>query len=325
MITKKARVEAALRGEILDRPPYSFWTHFPGTDLDPAAIAATTAAFARELDIDLVKAMPNGFYCVEDWGVSVDYSAIAAGGVARQLASPVAAPEDWERLAMLDVTQGALGRELDHLRRLIAALGPDWPILATVFSPLTTAKKLGGAAFKEHLRTGRAALHKGLGTIAAVTAAFARKAIEAGCAGVFFAVQDATPASGEALYREFGVPYDEAALAGARLGWLNTVHMHGDAILFDLLSAYPVDCLNWHIGETAPSVVEYRASGGRKPILGGLRRMSITSRQRADIDADLAAARAANGARGIIFGPGCVIRHPVDRAFLKEIAAAICK
>jgi len=38
-MTKKERIQAAIRGEKPDKMPYSFWTHMPGTDLDPEAIS----------------------------------------------------------------------------------------------------------------------------------------------------------------------------------------------------------------------------------------------------------------------------------------------
>ena len=92
------RIRATLEGREVDRPAYSFWTHFPEIDLDPPAIAAATVAFARPLALDFVKAMPNGLYCVEDWGVVPDFSAIAAGGAAKVTQAAVSAPEDWQRI-----------------------------------------------------------------------------------------------------------------------------------------------------------------------------------------------------------------------------------
>jgi hypothetical protein len=32
------RVKTTLRGEAVDRPPYGFWTHMAGIDLDPARV-----------------------------------------------------------------------------------------------------------------------------------------------------------------------------------------------------------------------------------------------------------------------------------------------
>jgi uroporphyrinogen decarboxylase len=75
MLSKEERVRRALASAPLDRPPYSFWSHFPGIDLDPEALVAHTVRFAAELDLDFVKAMSNGLYCVEDWGMTAVASA----------------------------------------------------------------------------------------------------------------------------------------------------------------------------------------------------------------------------------------------------------
>ena len=199
------------------------------------------------------------------------------------------------------------------------------PVLATTFSPLTIAKKLGEAAFRAHVASHPELVRDALGEIAATVAAFSRAAIALGCAGVFFAVQDATSATGTERYRDLGASFDALALAGAAGGWFNVIHMHGDDILFDLLADYPVTALNWHVGETPPTIADYRARGGRKPVVGGLRRMPITAGDREAVRADLAAVLAADGGRGVIVAPGCVIRHPVDRALLAQVAADITK
>jgi uroporphyrinogen decarboxylase len=325
MMRSVDRIRATLEGRQVDRPAYSFWTHFPEIDLDPPAIAAATVDFARPLALDFIKAMPNGLYAVEDWGVVPDFSAIAGGGAAKVTRSAVDAPDDWTRIRRRDPTAGALGRELDHLRRLVAAFGPDVPVLATVFSPLTIAKKLGPEVFGAHLASHPQRVRDALGEIAATTADFARAAITLGCAGVFFAVQDATSATGAERYGALGVPFDRIALAGAASGWFNVIHMHGDDVLFDLLAGYPVHALNWHVGETPPTIAQYRAGGGTKPVVGGLRRMPITAGDRAAVRADLAAALGTDGGRGVIVSPGCVIRYPVDRALLAAVAADITK
>ncbi len=61
-------------------------------------LADTTAAFAVRYDLDFVKSMPNGLYCVEDWGCACDYRAIARGGVARVTRPAVTAAADWRAL-----------------------------------------------------------------------------------------------------------------------------------------------------------------------------------------------------------------------------------
>ncbi|MBY0440096.1 MAG: hypothetical protein K2W80_18085, partial [Burkholderiales bacterium] len=78
-----SRLKAALRCAPVDRPPYGFWTHLPGTDLDPLRLAEETAAFADRFDMDFIKSMPNGFYMAQAWGCPVDFSEIPKGGVGK--------------------------------------------------------------------------------------------------------------------------------------------------------------------------------------------------------------------------------------------------
>lgn len=323
--TRLDRVRAALRGEAPDRPPYSFWTHLPGIDLDPIRLADETAAFCTRYDVDFVKAMSNGLYPVEDWGCVCDYSDIARGGVAKVVKPAVADIADWPALPRVDVTRGSYGRELEHLRRLVGQVGADTPVLATVFSPLTIAGKLSNGASRGHIERDAQRVIEGLEAITEVTCDFTRHALESGCAGIFLAVQEASrSAFDEAAYRRFGEPYDRRVLEAARAhgGWFNTVHIHGEDILFELLKDYSVSALNWHIGETPPSIADYRR-GGDKPILGGLQRTHLTRCDRAGIGDDIDRAMRETQGRGLLLAPACVIRHPVDDAMLRWTAERI--
>jgi uroporphyrinogen decarboxylase len=318
-VTRIERVRAALRGEPLDRPPYGFWTHLPGIDLDPGRLAAETAAFAVRCDLDFVKSMPNGLYCVEDWGALCDYSEIERGGVARVTRPAVTAGADWKKLQHVDIGRGSFAREIAHLRRLTGLVGPEVPVLATVFSPLTIAAKLSNGAHLAHLKNDARALTAGLAIITDVTCEFTKAAIDAGCAGIFLAVQDANHGNLDpAAYRAFGEPLDRRVLESAKLagGWFNVLHMHGENVMFEILKDYDVTALNWHIGETPPSIEQYRAGGGSKPIVGGLQRTHITRRDHAAVRADIERTMRETGGRGILLAPACVIRHPVDAGTL---------
>ena len=324
-MNKSQRIHAALRGEPVDRVPFGFWTHRPDIDLDPDKLAVATAEFAQRLDLDFVKSMPNGFYCVEDWGCTLDFSDVARGGVGRVVRPAVSAPEDWARLALTPATQGALARELRYLSLLVKLMG-DVPVLATVFSPMTIANKLSNGAHRQHLDTNAREVTAALQVITQVTRDFTRAALAAGCAGIFFATQDATFHAFDAeTYRRHAEPFDQRVLLAAREagGWFNAMHMHGDDILFDTLRAYPVDALNWHIGETPPAIGDYRASGGTLTILGGLQRGHITNCNLPAVLEDIKTTLDQTQGRGIIVSPACVIRHPVDEAVLLDIAQRI--
>jgi uroporphyrinogen decarboxylase len=288
-------------------------------------LADETAAFQARLALDFVKAMSNGLYCVEDWGVQCDYSEIARGGTAKIVRSAVTVPADWLGIESIDVQAGAYGRELAHLERLVRVVGPDVPVLATVFSPMTIAAKLSDGAHRSHLAESPAEVSAALGAITEVTCELVRQALGRGCAGIFFATQDATRAAFSADdYRLFAEPFDRVVLkTAADGGWFNVLHAHGEDIHFDILREYEVTALNWHIGETPPSIKAYRDRGGRRPIVGGLQRAHLTRCDRDGVDADIRRTLAETGGRGILLAPACVIRYPVDEAMLRWTAERI--
>jgi hypothetical protein len=52
------RVRAAVRREVVDRPPYAFWRHFPTADRSPAALAQATLRFHDRYGSDLLVVAP---------------------------------------------------------------------------------------------------------------------------------------------------------------------------------------------------------------------------------------------------------------------------
>ena len=46
-MTKRERIQAAVKGTKPDKLPYSLWTHLPGIDLDPALLAEKTYEFYK--------------------------------------------------------------------------------------------------------------------------------------------------------------------------------------------------------------------------------------------------------------------------------------
>ncbi len=306
--------------------PYSFWRHFPGLDLAADSLAEETVRFARRLDLDFVKAMSNGLYCVEDWGTVADYSAVQGGGVARVSRYAVVQADDWVRIQPVPLSAPALARELRYLAHLVTALGPETPVLATVYSPLTIAHKLAGPALDRDIVAAPERVLGALEAITRTTVELARQALALGCAGIYFAAQDADPSRfSAATYARFGEHYDRIVLGAAAAGSFNLLHMHGSQILFETLKTYPVTALNWHIGEAEPSIAAYRRAGGRHPIVGGLRRSALTERNLAAVGDDLNRLGAATQGRGVLVAPGCVIREPIDISFLGEVAARIVR
>jgi len=324
---KQRRVKAAIRGERPDRIPLSFWTHFPGIDLDAVKLAETTYNFYKCLDLDFVKNMSNGLFSIEDWGCICDFSEIARGGVAKVLKYAINTSDDWSSLRELDISQGALGRELKSLEHLLTFMKGEAPVLVTIFSPLTTAQKLCGPAFFQYLRTEPAKVREALRVIAASTARYAARAIKIGCSGVYFASQLASlDFLTERKYHEFGVYFDlEVLHALGSTAWFNVLHIHGDNIMFNLLKDYPVQAISWHVWESDPTVEAFLLATADKCIMGGLQRFHITADARTKITDDITHMVKITGGKRLLMAPGCVIRAPYDLNTLMFIRQAILR
>jgi len=315
------RIEAAIAGSVTDRPPVALWRHFPEDDQHPDKLTAHTLDWQRKWDFDLVKFMPSGTYGVEDWGAISAYRGGANG--AREVVVPaVTRTEDWLRLHDLDVRQGSYGRQNQALAAAARQLNGAVPMLQTVFSPLTTARKLSSEKLFADLRCAPDALEQALRVITGVTIRFALDALEAGAHGVFFATQLATYRLLSAQeYERFGKAYDLQVLTALRgKARLNMLHAHGHDIMFNLLADYPVEMLNWHDRVTEPSL---GAAAQRFPrlLVGGLNENgALLKGNEQGIEAEVRDALAQTGRRRLMVSPGCVLPIAVPEA---NIRAAI--
>jgi uroporphyrinogen decarboxylase len=317
------RIAAAIEGQPVDRVPVSLWRHFPDDDQDAGKLAAHMVRWQREWDFDLVKFMPSGTYGVEDWGAITEFRGAANG--ARDVVRPgLARAEDWPKLARLDPRKGVLGAQVEALRLAAPALGSGAPILQTVFSPLTTARKLAGERVFADLRRQPDLLEAGLAIITAVTIDFALASLAAGAHGVFFATQCASyRVLSKAEYARFGRHFDLAffdALRGRTS--LDLLHVHGEDVMFDLLAAYPVHAMNWHDRLTAPAL----GAGARafpKLVVGGVEETRTMVAGGAEaIAAEVRDAIAQTGGRRVMIGPGCVLSVATPAAHVRAVVDA---
>lgn len=309
-MTKRERLEATLAGQATDRPAIALWRHFPGDDQRAQDLAAAQIAFQRRYDFDLIKVTPASSFCIQDWGARDRYTG-SLEGTREYLHHPIASPEDWHKLPVLDPAQGALARQLDCLEIMGEALRqePDQvPFIQTIFSPLAQAKNLAGPErVLALMRLEPDAFKAGLETITQTTMAFLEAAKRTRIAGIFYAVQHARyTLMSEAEYREFGEPYDRRILEHLDGTWFNMLHIHGQDVMFDLLADYSVQAINWHDQETPPSLKE-AAKRTDKVLVGGLGRIETMMRGTPDdVRAKVADAITQTGGKRFILGVGCV-------------------
>lgn len=306
-ISHRQRLENCLSGEKPDRTPVALWRHFPVDDQTPEGLAALTVKFQKAYDFDLVKVTPTSSFCLKDWGISDEWKG-ADEGTRDYVRRVVHVPEDWEKLQVLSPTKGYLGAQLDCLRMIVDELGPETPVLQTIFSPLSQAKNLVGPdKLLIHLRQYPDAVHAGLRTITENVLSFTEAALETGIAGVFYAVQHAQYGLlSETEYLDFGKEYDVQSLQPAKAGWLNMLHLHGQDVMFDLVADLPLQIINWHDRETAPSLAAAKDNFSGV-LCGGLRRYeSIVLGTPEEIKAEAHDAIDATNGTHFILGTGCV-------------------
>ena len=307
-LTHRQRLEACLAGGAIDRPPVALWRHFPVDDQTPDSLGAAVVDFQRVYDFDLVKVTPASSFCVKDWG-AVDEWRGAVEGTRDYTQRVIRRAEDWERLPVLDPYKGHLADQITCLRQIVVELGPDVPVIQTIFSPLAQAKNLvGREALLVHIRLYPKAVNTGLKVIAESTQRFIAAARQTGIAGIFYAVQHAQYGLlSDQEYEEFGRGYDLQVLEPAQEFWLNMLHLHGEEIMFDRFLDYPVAAINWHDRETPPPLAEaQRLFSGL--LCGGLRRWeSMVLGTPEQVTAEARDAITATSGQRFILGTGCVL------------------
>jgi len=303
----RSRLEACLAGARPDRVPVALWRHFPVDDQDPARLAAATAAFQRTFDFDLIKVTPSSSFCIRGWGVRDEWRG-EPEGTRNYTRRAIIQPEDWAGLAILSPTAGELADQLECLRLLTKEFSPGTPVVQTIFSPLAQAKNLVGSdKLLAHIRQSPDAVHAGLRVIAETTLRFILEARKTGIDGIFYAVQHAQYGLiNDAEFDLFCRAYDLPLLAAAQGLWLNIVHLHGRAVMFQPVTTYPCAVLNWHDRETEPNLSEAKKLFPGA-VCGGLRQWdTIVLGTPENVHQEAREAIESTGSLRLILGTGCV-------------------
>ncbi|CAN5660926.1 methylcobamide:CoM methyltransferase MtaA [soil metagenome] len=320
-MTARERVEAALDGREVDRPPVSLWRHFPERDQTAEDLAASTLEWQSLLDLDFIKLMPPGDYATIDWGARSEYQG-APGGTRETVHYPVQEPEDWANIQPVPADAGFNAEVVRACSLVRDALGPDIPILQTIFSPLTIANKMSNGRVIEHLRTHPEAVHQALEVIQKVTMAVTKASLQRGADGAFFASQCATSdLVTRDEYREFGVAYDEPLMAaiGEDGSRFTLVHIHGTNTYFDVLAGYDAHALNWHDRRVGPAIVDVLSKYPGRAVVAGIDEKGIVTMTPYEAQRQTESARSDARDRRLLIGPGCVIPVAAPLENLKAV------
>jgi uroporphyrinogen decarboxylase len=326
-MTGRQRVEAALAMKVADRPPVGAWGHTYRQEWSPQDLAAITVERARKFGWDFVKFQPRATFFAEAFGSEYHPSGHA-------LRAPIlikpAVPdlESWSSVSL--VNQKAFDDQVESIGIVARELGPDVPVIQTVFSPLTVGGYLVGKSQSRVLRELRKnpeLVGPALERIAAALLEFSRKSVEAGAAGIFYAISGyaGRKVMREEAYRDLALPYDLAVLdALPKSAWFNVLHLCGSNLNFGLARDLPAQAVSWSIHNRGnPSLAEGREIAGRA-VMGGLaQRATLVYGPPPRVEEEARAAVRETGGRGLLLAPGCSVPPRVRSVNLDAMAAAV--
>ncbi|HZD81182.1 MAG TPA: uroporphyrinogen decarboxylase family protein [Actinomycetota bacterium] len=320
------RVRAALALQRPDRPPAAWWGHTYRQEWSAVELAEVTAARQRSYGWDFVKLQPRACCFAQAWGAEyLPHPRFEQAPV--QLHRVVSSPEGWSSVRPIDPGAPALQEQVEALRLVVRELGPAIPVIQTIFSPLTVAGYLRGEdkplAARE-LREHPDAVTPALAGIAGTLATFAARSLEAGAAGIFFAISGyaSTDLLGPEEYRALALPHDRRVLEAAGGAWFNVLHLCGPRLHFPVASALATAAVNWSVHEPGnPSLAEGRTLMGRA-VMGGVDHdgtmLEGSAREVAD---QVRAAVEGTGGTGVLVAPGCSVPPVAPEANLRAVTA----
>lgn len=325
-MTKRQRVTAALRGEAVDRVPLAFWLHNFATENSAEGLAGETLRLARTFDWDFLKPQSRAQCFAEMWGLTYAPS----GEPARPYTvghAPVAEAADLARLPVADPRTGALGEQLEALRLIRAAVGPEVPIIWTVFAPpmiLPTLARGGREQALDFLRAAPRQTARAFDAMAETLAEYARLCLAAGADGLFYATNVATRdfLSAEEC-RRWQRPWDLRILAAAEGASFNLLHVCGAGIHFDEFADYPVTAWSFAAVPGNPALAAAHARTGRA-VVGGLpAKPEIAGMTEAALEARAGRAMREMGSRWLLLGPDCSIDPDTPERLLHAVGAVV--
>jgi uroporphyrinogen decarboxylase len=298
MPTKMQRFLAAVRGEPVDYPPSVAWCNFVTDAVDGKENARRQLAFYEACDWDFCKVMN-------------DYRLSPPAGI-----ETLETPADMVRFAKQPMSDRIFAEQLDCLRIMRARLGPDVPLVDTLFEPFFSLLFAVGFSKAGFIRSHP---DEAAGMLDALTATFINYIAELRkipVDGVLYATNACilAPSSrgiSDAEFRAFHRPYD-LRLLNAMEGLVRIVHAHGNPLDLGRILDYPFEVLSWSDRLTGnPSIASVRKLTG-KCLMGGVDETKLQERSLPEIRAEVADAFAqAGGPRNFILSPGCNVASGV--------------
>jgi uroporphyrinogen decarboxylase len=203
-------------------------------------------------------------------------------------------------------------------------------VIQTVFSPITVGGYLVGKSQSRvvrELRQHPEIVGPALERIAAGLIDFSRRSIEAGAAGIFYAISGyaGRRVMAEDVYRRLVLPHDLAVLeALSERAWFNVLHLCGSHLNFGLALELSSHAVSWSIhNQGNPSLADGRRIAARA-VMGGLsQRSTLLYGPPPKIESEVRRAVGDTEGRGLLLAPGCSVPPRVHEANLAAMVSAV--
>lgn len=312
-VTAKDRVRAALELDSADRPPIGLWGHDYLKEWSASELAETHVRAQNKFGWDFVKFQPRATCFAEAFGAQYRPSGNPHTFPAF-LGSPIRTPKDWDEVEAVPATVRPLADQVESLAEVCAGLGPDVPVIQTVFSPLSVADFVlgrGPGSVVSELREHAGALEGAMEAIARTLIDFARRSVDAGASGIFFAVVGLATAGllTEDEYEDLVLPFDLKVIdALPSEAWFNVVHLCGPRVHFRLLARMSSNAVSWAAHEEGNPNLSDGLELLKRAAMGGIQQKStLLGGDEEAIAHEVRAAAETNGGKGVIIAGECSI------------------
>jgi uroporphyrinogen-III decarboxylase len=286
------RVDRALRGSDVDRPPFSFWHHFGLKDAETHA--KRTLQFHNDYRTDIVKVMSDFAY-----------------------------PKPAGKWYELKVETNPFPQQLKSLELIRDGLGGRAYFIETVFNPWNVAEKLSSKEEVRKLKKDNpTALLNALDVITQSEIHHAKRAMQTGASGILLSIANA---NAKELTREdyvkFSRPFDKRiadALADSKLTFL---HLHVEPSYLDVFKDFKFPVMNYSHRVSGISIADMRKHT-KAVIAGGIDEVDYRKSSEEDLKRQWKAAQSAAGSK-FILTPGCSVPDDSSAAELARLPRVV--
>jgi len=291
-LNRKVRVDRALEGRDVDRPPFSFWHHFGLKTAEDHARA--TLDFHRQYRTDFVKVMSDFAY-----------------------------PHPAGKWYELKVESNPFPAQIRALELIRNGLDGQTYFIETLFNPFNVAEKLSSPEEVRRLKNEKPqALLDALDVITQSEIRHAKRALATGAAGILLAVANANDAAmSRDDYVRFSAPFDRRILEAVRTARLNILHLHTDRDQLSVFRDFPAAAINYSLHVTGIPISDVRRDFSMA-IMGGIDEVNYRKLEKSEIEAQCKSAAAAAGPK-FLLSPGCSVPNDSAPAELQKLPAAI--